>query len=116
MARETTLQYWEEQLSEYWDSGFTIPEYSELKELPYESVRRWIRLLKQGREGETVEDETLEMVEVADADVCSGDNRSGVRLTACGIEIDVEKGFDSATLKEVLNLIGRQPCLVSAAQ
>ena len=32
----------EEQLSEYWDSGLTIQEYSELKELPYESARRWI--------------------------------------------------------------------------
>ena len=26
---------WEEQLSEYWDSGLTIQEYSELKELPF---------------------------------------------------------------------------------
>ena len=32
--------YWEQQLSEYWDSGLTIQEYSELKELPYESTRR----------------------------------------------------------------------------
>ena len=37
----------EEQLSEYWDSGLTIQEYSELKELPYESVRRWIRVLQK---------------------------------------------------------------------
>ena len=35
MARETR-QYWDEQLAEYWDSGFTIQEYSELKDLPYE--------------------------------------------------------------------------------
>ena len=27
--------YWEAQPSEYWDSGLTIQEYSELKELPY---------------------------------------------------------------------------------
>ena len=27
-----------------WDSGLTIQEYSELKELPYESTRRWIRV------------------------------------------------------------------------
>lgn len=37
MARETR-QYWDEQLAEYWDSGFTIQEYSELKELSYERV------------------------------------------------------------------------------
>ena len=43
MGREGR-DYWEAQLSEYWDSGLTIQEYSELKELPYESVRRWIRM------------------------------------------------------------------------
>ena len=42
MGREGR-DYWEEQLSEYWDSGLTIQEYSELKELPYESTRRWLR-------------------------------------------------------------------------
>ena len=36
MGREGR-DYWEAQLSEYWDSGLTIQEYSELKELPYES-------------------------------------------------------------------------------
>ena len=38
MGREGR-DYWEAQLSEYWDSGLTIQEYSELKELPYESKR-----------------------------------------------------------------------------
>ena len=46
MGREGR-DYWEAQLSEYWDSGLTIQEYSELKELPYESVRRWIRVLQK---------------------------------------------------------------------
>ena len=46
MGREGR-DYWETQLSEYWDSGLTIQEYSELKELPYESVRRWIRVLQK---------------------------------------------------------------------
>ena len=32
MGREGR-DYWEAQLSEYWDSGLTIQEYSELKEL-----------------------------------------------------------------------------------
>lgn len=44
MGREGR-DYWVEQLAEYWESGLTIQEYSELKELPYESVRRWIRVL-----------------------------------------------------------------------
>ena len=40
--------YWKAGLSEeYWDSGLTIQEYSELKELPYESTRRWIRVLQK---------------------------------------------------------------------
>ena len=43
MGREGR-DYWEAQLSEYWDSGLTIQEYSELKELPYKSPRRWIRV------------------------------------------------------------------------
>lgn len=54
MERERqSREYWEQELSEYWDSGLTIQEYSELKELPYESVRRWIRRLKQERTGVT---------------------------------------------------------------
>ena len=27
-------EYWEEQLTEYWDSGLTIQEYSDLKDFP----------------------------------------------------------------------------------
>ena len=46
MGRERR-DYWEAQLSEYWDSGLTIQEYSELKELPYESTRRWFRVLQK---------------------------------------------------------------------
>ena len=49
MGREGR-DYWETQLSEYWDSGLTIQEYSELKELPYESTRRWIRVLQKARQ------------------------------------------------------------------
>lgn len=50
MERERrSREYWAQELSEYWDSGLTVQEYSELKELPYESVRRWIRRLKQER-------------------------------------------------------------------
>ena len=48
MGRERR-DYWEAQLSEYWNSGLTIQEYSELKELPYESTRRWIRVLQKIR-------------------------------------------------------------------
>ena len=45
--------YWREQLSEYWDGGLTIQEYCELKDLPYENVRRWIGILKKEREGKS---------------------------------------------------------------
>ena len=38
MERERrSRKYCEQKLSEYWDSGLTIQEYSELKELPYET-------------------------------------------------------------------------------
>ena len=46
MGREGR-DYWEAQLSEYRDSGLTIQEYSEFKKLPYESPRRWIRVLQK---------------------------------------------------------------------
>ena len=50
-GRPETKQYWIDQLSEYWDSGFTIQEYCELKDLSYESARRWISQLKKERAG-----------------------------------------------------------------
>ncbi|MBS1369909.1 MAG: hypothetical protein HPZ91_08165 [Lentisphaeria bacterium] len=39
-------QYWEILLAEYRNSRLTIREYFEQKEVPYESLRRLIRLLK----------------------------------------------------------------------
>lgn len=54
-GRPETKQYWIDQLSEYWDSGLTIQEYCELKEVSYESARRWIALLKKEREGQAAE-------------------------------------------------------------
>ena len=114
MGREGR-DYWVEQLAEYWESGLTIQEYSELKELPYESVRRWIRVLQKARQADAGESESLELVEVAPLVAGSG-NASGIRLLVNGTEIAVEKGFDGATLSEVLNLIGARPCLASAVR
>ena len=57
--------YWKAGLSEeYWDSGLTIQEYSELKELPYESTRRWIRVLQKARQDDASDPESLELVEI----------------------------------------------------
>lgn len=114
MGREGR-EYWEAQLSEYWESGLTIQEYSELKELPCESVRRWIRVLQKARQVDAGESESLELIEVAPLIAGSG-NASGIRLLVNGIEIAVEKGFDGATLSEVLNLIGARPCSASAVR
>ena len=49
MGREGR-DYWEEQLSEYWDSGLTIQEYSELKELPYEGKRPASPMVRRKRD------------------------------------------------------------------
>ena len=114
MGREGR-DYWVAQLAEYWESGLTIQEYSELKELPYESVRRWIRALKKDRPGESDGSESLELVEVAPS-IPSAGNASGIKLAVGGIEIVLEKGFDGATLSEVLNLIGARPCSASAVR
>ena len=107
--------YWEAQLSEYWESGLTIQEYSELKELPYESVRRWIRVLQKARQDGANDSAALELVEVNPLQTKARDG-SGIRLVVDGIEIAIEKGFDGTTLSEVLNLLKRQSCSASAAR
>ena len=107
--------YWEAQLSEYWDSGLTIQEYSELKELPYESTRRWIRVLQKARQDDASTHESLELVEIKPL-LTNASDSSGIRLQIDGIEIAVAKGFDGTTLSEVLNLLKRQSCSASAAR
>ena len=98
-----------------WDSGLTIQEYSELKELPYESTRRWIRVLEKARQDDVSDPESLELVEIKPLQTNANDN-SGIRLLIDGIEIAIEKGFDGTTLSEVLNLLKRQSCSASAAR
>lgn len=88
MGREGR-DYWEAQLSEYWDSGLTIQEYSELKELPYESTRRWIRVLEKARQDDVSDPESLELVEIKPLQTNANDN-SGIRLLIDGIEIAQE--------------------------
>ena len=112
MGRERR-DYWEAQLSEYWNSGLTIQEYSELKELPYESTRRWIRVLQKTRLDGAGDSESLELVEVKPLD--ARDN-SGIRLLVDGIEIAVAKGFDDTTLSEVSDLLKARLCSASAAR
>ena len=107
--------YWEAQLSEYWDSGLTIQEYSELKELPYESTRRWIRVLQKARQDDASTPESLELVEIKPLQTNASDS-SGIRLLIDGIEIAVAKGFDGTTLSEVLNLLKARSCSASAVR
>lgn len=114
MGREGR-DYWVAQLAEYWESGLTIQDYSELNDLPYESVRRWIRVLQKERRAEARESESLKLVEAV-PDISSSGSVSGIKLTVGGIEIAVEKGFDGATLSEVLNLIGARSCSASAVR
>ena len=114
MGREGR-DYWEAQLSEYWDSGLTIQEYSELKELPYESTRRWIRVLQKARQDDASTPESLELVEIKPLQTNASDS-SGIRLLVDGIEIALSKGFDGPTLSEVLDLLKVRSCSGSAAQ
>ena len=114
MGREGR-DYWEAQLSEYWDSGLTIQEYSELKELPYESTRRWIRVLQKARQDGANDSAALELVEVNPLQTKARDG-SGIRLVVDGIEIALSKGFDGPTLSEVLDLLKVRSCSGSAAQ
>ncbi|MGN0871915.1 MAG: hypothetical protein ACI4UV_12060, partial [Victivallales bacterium] len=103
------------QLSEYWDSGLMIQEYNELKELPYESTRRWIRVLQKTRQDGAGGSASLELVEVRPLQRNERDE-SGIRLLVDGIEISVEKGFDGTTLSEVLNQLKVRSCSASAVR
>ena len=114
MGREGR-DYWEAQLSEYWDSGLTIQEYSEFKELPYESTRRWIRVLQKARQDDASTHESLELIEIKPLQTNASDS-SGIRLLIDGIEIAVAKGFDGTTLSEVLNLLKARSCSASAVR
>lgn len=101
MERERrSREYWEQELSEYWDSGLTVQEYSELKELPYESVRRWIRRLKQERPGVA----KVDFVEVKAPSVPISTGASGIRLKFGGWEIELSSDFVPETLSEVLDV------------
>ena len=96
-------EYWEEQLTEYWDSGLTIQEYSDLKDLPYETVRRWIRVLKKERVPEAA---SLKLVELTSPTVGSCATSAGVdikvrdftissvRIYYCPTPVNLRKSFD----------------------
>ena len=113
MAGRETRQYWIDQLSEYWESGFTIQEYCELKELSYESARRWIALLKKEREREENR-KTLDFVEVTLPETGELNRGSGVKIYSNGVEVHVEKNFDRGTLSQVLEVLRVLPCSGSA--
>lgn len=101
MERERrSREYWEKELSEYWDSGLTIQEYGELKELPYESVRRWIRRLKKERSG----DGKVDFVEVKVPSEAISPGTSGIRLKFGAWEIELAPDFVPETLSEVLDV------------
>jgi hypothetical protein len=108
MARGDARKYWEEQLAEYWDAGFSVAEYCELKELPRESVKRWIRIFKKEREAASApqEKDEIELVEVKQPRTSLTRKSSGIRLKAGGVEILLEKDFDSSCLTEVLKVLG----------
>ena len=116
MAGRETRQYWINQLTEYWESGFTIQEYCELKDLPYESTRRWISQLKKEREHGENKEAPLDFVEVT-LPVTAGSNRgAGIKLYSNGVEICIEKNFDRDTLSQVLEVLKGLPCSGSAEQ
>jgi len=108
MARAETRRYWEEELSEYWGSGFSIPEYCELKNLPRESSRRWIRIFEKERENPSAQspENEIELVELKSSRTDSTRRTSGISLRVGEVEVILEKDFDSRSLSEVLKVLG----------
>ncbi len=110
MAREDVRSYWEEQLAEYRGSGFSIPEYCELKELPYESARRWVRIFEKeggGASGQA-EENALELIEVKlpHPQAVPERKKAGVRLKVRSVDILLEKDFDQSVLSDALRVLG----------
>ena len=86
-----------------------------MKDLHYESPRRWIRVLQKARQDDASTPESLELVEIKSLQTNASDS-SGIRLLIDGIEIAVAKGFDGTTLSEVLNLLKARSCSASAVR
>ena len=105
--------FWEEQLREYWGSGFTVSEYSELIGQSKWTVQDWIRKLKAEHESsEIIEPEQecpVRMIEVVpkqieeDAEARSRD--SGVQLRIGDMEISLTSGYDREVLRSVLEML-----------
>ena len=113
--------FWEEQLRDYWGSGFTVSEYSELIGQPRLNVQRWIRKLSSEQESAGIEDSdsgqtesspqscSIRMIEVVPKEIeerkedCS--QASGVRLRIGDLEIDLARGFDREVLESVLAML-----------
>ena len=106
-------EYWEEQLREYWGSGFTVSEYSELIGQSRWTVQDWIRKLKAEHESsEIIEPEQecpVRMIEIVpkqieeDAEARSQD--SGVQLRIGKMEISLTSGYDREVLRSVLEML-----------
>ena len=106
-------EYWKEQLREYWGSGFTVSEYSELIGQPHLTVKRWIRDLRSEHESsEIIEPEQecpVRMIEIVpkqieeDAEARSRD--SGVQLRIGDMEISLTSGYDREVLRSVLEML-----------
>lgn len=106
-------EYWKEQLREYWGSGFTVSEYSELIGQPRLTVKRWIRKLRPEYESsEIIEQEQecpVRMIEIVPkqiekvAEARSQD--SGVQLRIGKMEISLTSGYDREVLRSVLEML-----------
>lgn len=96
-----TRQYWAEQLSEYWGSGFSVREYCELKDLRFEAARWWVRLFKKEREPAPV----LELVELQMPEGITDEISSGIRLKRGNWEVLLGNKFESEALLKVLNIL-----------
>lgn len=116
MSQGESRQYWAAQLVEYWDSSFSIQEYCELKELPFENTKHWIRVFEKECNGgpeksvpaalEDPEPPRLEMVEVKPTPARVRAEYSGIRLKIAGVEVLLDRDFDGPSLGVLLSVLG----------
>ncbi len=102
---EEVYHKWKEYLAGFWSSGLTLAEYCRQHNLNSKTAGRWKNtFLKEGIDHLRPLDK-LDIVQLNVKELSRQQQSSGVILELGEIRIELEKDFDSKTLKQVLSLL-----------
>ena len=94
MMRIDRRKYWEEQYAAYQESGQTCREFCSERGVSYASLKSWITKLRR-----------VEKQKFIEMPVLKGSDDLSIVLSS-GIEIRVPDGFNEASLKRLLSVLG----------